>query len=151
MGGVHDQHVGVVRERREAAEPGQGLWVEFRLWIALDRQQRDRALDDSNHRAVAWCACGKIVEQAETAIGGPVLRRDLRLAWNEAPDVPCYHASGEIVDAAGRGRDDERDGASLIELLHRLRAGSLNDRKATEQRGGRVVKCHRGSPVPSAL
>ncbi len=131
MARIHHENVGVGREGRQAAQPGQLERIEFGGSIALDRQLCNAALDNRDDRTVIILGVREIVRQCEPAAFRSVDRDDRRTAGNEAPEMFGHKPPRQIVDAAGRSADDQSDRAALVELLGPLR------------RRGRYVRAHK--------
>jgi hypothetical protein len=115
---AYDQHIGIFREARGGAEPGELARIELHIRIAAEEaDERHVAPDDREARAVARRADREIVRGPHGACPRHVLHHDHGVAGNVAGEMARDDPGGDVITAARAVADDEVDVAGFVEVL----------------------------------
>ena len=98
--GIDCEDSGIVRVRREAAEPVHFQRIEFGHGIALHGELRQGAFEDRNDRTIVFTGVVETIGDDHSVGAGKILRHDIRMAGNIAGQKPRDETCGKIIDTA---------------------------------------------------
>ena len=111
----------VVRAARGGAQPSEFHRIELNVRIAFHHgHQRQAAIYDSKHSAVAWCPDVDKISRNQACSAWHVLDDERRIAGNMLAHVACEQARVNVVATAGAVPDENLDLLSLIKIRDRI-------------------------------